>query len=106
MQNNIKKGGKTPQTQLLYAYTESPILKYEMNAFKGTALQSRKVINFDEEEKLLKKKCIEIAEQDDGLSQTNDFISKKCKLLNNVVRKPPTAVQHINPPLKNMYERR
>jgi hypothetical protein len=77
-----------------------------MNAFKGTALQSRKVINFDEEEKLLKKKCTEIAEQDDGLSQTNDFISKKCKILSNVVRKPPSAMQHINPSHKNIYERR
>lgn len=74
-----KKASKTPQTNLLYAYNESPILKYEMNAFKGTALQSRKVINFDKEEELLKKKCNEIAEQDDGLTQTNDFISKKCK---------------------------
>lgn len=48
--NQAKKASKTPQTNLLYAYNESPILKYEMNAFKGTALQSRKVINFDKEE--------------------------------------------------------
>lgn len=48
--SQAKKAPKTPQTNLLYAYNESPILKYEMNAFKGTALQSRKVINFDQEE--------------------------------------------------------
>ncbi len=40
------KNGITPQTQLLYAYNESPILKYEVNSFKGK-LKSTKVINFE-----------------------------------------------------------
>lgn len=49
IQHNIKKAHKTPQTQQLYAYNESPLLKHDMNAFKGQAIQSRKVIDFDEE---------------------------------------------------------
>lgn len=84
-----KKGPKTPQTNLLYAYTESPMLKCELNTVKTTALNSRKVINFDEEEKLLKRRCTEIVETDDGLSQATDFIAKKCNLPSNIVRNPP-----------------
>ena len=55
---------------------------------------------------MLKKKCNEIAEQDDGLSQTNEKKKKKCKTLDNIVRKPPTTMQHLNPPHKNLYDRR
>ena len=39
------KGSITPQTQLLYAYNESPILKYEVNSFKGP-LKTKKALNF------------------------------------------------------------
>ena len=38
--NNRGKGNTTPQTQLLYAYNESPLLKYEVNSFKP--LKNRK----------------------------------------------------------------
>lgn len=75
-----------------------------MNAFKGQAIQSRKVIDFDEEEKQLRKKYTEMADQDDGLSQTNDFISKKCNNKINPVKKPPTATQHHNPSHKVLFK--
>jgi hypothetical protein len=45
--NNKTKNGMTPQTQLLYAYSESPILKYEVNNFNKT-IKSKKIINFSE----------------------------------------------------------
>lgn len=44
----------TSQASLLYAYNESPILKYEFSSFRGT-LHSKKVIDFDEEEERLMK---------------------------------------------------
>lgn len=46
----------TPQSQLLFAYNESPILKYEVNAFKGP-LKNKKILNFDELEENLKNRC-------------------------------------------------
>lgn len=48
------KGNITPQTQLLYAYNESPILKYEVNSFRGP-LKSKKTLNFEEEEEKSKQ---------------------------------------------------
>lgn len=48
--NNPKlKGNMTPQTQLLIAYNESPIMKYEPHTFKGP-LKAKKVLNYEEEE--------------------------------------------------------
>ena len=45
------KGNVTPQTQLLYAYNESPILKYEMHEFKGRGnMKSKRVLDFEKEE--------------------------------------------------------
>ncbi len=48
----------TPQTQLLYAYTESPLLKNELTNSSTTLiggqfknLHSKKMINFDQEVK-------------------------------------------------------
>lgn len=41
-----RNGQMTPQTQLLFAYNESPILKYEVNTFKGP-LKSKKVLTFE-----------------------------------------------------------
>lgn len=44
----VVKGNITPQPQALYAYNESPILKYELNAFKGkNNLKSKRVLDFD-----------------------------------------------------------
>ena len=44
----IGKGNITPQPQLLYAYNESPILKYELHSFKGKGnLKSKRVLDFD-----------------------------------------------------------
>lgn len=44
---NKNKNGMTPQTQLLYAYSESPILKYEVNTF-NKPIKSKKVLNYSE----------------------------------------------------------
>lgn len=49
--NNYKnKGNITPQTHLLYAYNESPILKYEVNSFKG---KGKIPLNFEEQSKVM-----------------------------------------------------
>lgn len=40
-----KNNGLTPQTQLLYAYNESPILKYEVNTFKPP-LKSKRILDY------------------------------------------------------------
>ena len=44
---NKNKNGMTPQTQLLYAYSESPILKYEVNTF-NKPIKSKKVLNYSQ----------------------------------------------------------
>lgn len=44
---NIKKNGKEGNTNLLIAYTDSPLLKHQPIVFKGQPLQAKKVINFD-----------------------------------------------------------
>lgn len=45
MNGKGRNGQMTPQTQLLWAYNESPILKYEVNTFKGP-LKSKKILTF------------------------------------------------------------
>ena len=50
MNNGNTKGRNnnlTPQTQLLFAYNESPILKYEVNTFKAP-LKSKKVLHYED----------------------------------------------------------
>jgi len=53
---NGKKATKNGNTNLLIAYTESPLLKHEALTFKGQQLQSKKVINFDQEEQNFMRK--------------------------------------------------
>lgn len=46
----------TPQTQLLYAYNESPLLKNNLQSFKPKAnLKSKRVLDFDLEETVARK---------------------------------------------------
>lgn len=53
--NQNLKGNITPQTQLLYAYNESPILKYEMHSFKSRGnMKSKRVLDFEKEEEVTK----------------------------------------------------
>lgn len=90
---NKNKGNMTPQTQLLYAYNESPILKYEVNAFRGP-LKSKKTLNFEEEQERSRQASEQIGGRvNTGIylnkpstpqnihqqnTATNDFINKKC----------------------------
>lgn len=102
--NNANVKGKnnnmTPQTQLLFAYNESPILKYEVNTFKGP-LKSKKVLHYEDEEEKMKNRSYEEempiysnkpTPSDNNISPhmnmnnyqaTNDYITKKCKILIN-----------------------
>lgn len=82
--NRAKKAaGKSTitQTHLLYAYNESPMLRQEHTSFR-IPLQSKKVINFDREEELLKKDTEEDRKELEKLSPRtlpNDF-NRKCTL--------------------------
>ncbi len=92
-----KNNGLTPQTELLYAYNESPILKYEVNTFKP-ALKSKRVLDYGEKSKKVNNKSFEEelelmpskpTTSDNNISPSNmnnyqsttDYINKKCKYL-------------------------
>jgi hypothetical protein len=54
--SKVAKGAMTPQTQLLYAYNESPLLKNNLQSFKPKAnLKSKRVLDFDLEETVARK---------------------------------------------------
>jgi hypothetical protein len=42
---NRNNNNMTPQTQLLFAYNESPMMKYEVNSFRAP-LKSKKVLQY------------------------------------------------------------
>lgn len=49
------KSNVTPQPHLLYAYNESPLLKYELHSFKPKGdMKSKRVLDFDLEETVTK----------------------------------------------------
>lgn len=49
MYGKNKNNNMTPQTQLLYAYNQSPILKYDTKTFKPT-LKSTRILTYDQQE--------------------------------------------------------
>lgn len=80
----------TPQTQMLYAYTESPLLKTDNQAVAFKNINSKKMLNFEldinQKENLMKAQLKHSQPQiekimenyNGGLQETNDFINKKC----------------------------
>lgn len=44
---NRNNNNMTPQTQLLFAYNESPMMKYEVNSFRAP-LKSKKVLQYQD----------------------------------------------------------
>jgi hypothetical protein len=79
-----KKATKDGNINLLYAYTDSPLLKHEPMAFKGHNLQSRRIIDFDQEEEKFYKKYDEEKENECERVPPQNFvnlppeIAKKC----------------------------
>ncbi|KRW99451.1 Cyclin-like protein [Pseudocohnilembus persalinus] len=82
---NKLPGHMTPQTQMLYAYNESPLLKMGKQNNRFSNLQSKKMINFDELSINNQKNNLNVQKQsmlENYYDQTTDFINKKFNKIN------------------------